>query len=198
TSRPILHGYYQGGRIEQYVDISELKRLQQKLETLALTDELTNILNRRGLLEFGKRELAQARRYHLPLSILLFDLDHFKEINDQYGHTVGDSLLHDLIQRISKEIRDSDLFARYGGEEFVILLPDTASHQALILADRIRQKVAQEPFSISGQQIQITISIGIVDYNGEDDLMRLLEKADQAMYLAKQNGRNRIEALEMA
>jgi diguanylate cyclase (GGDEF)-like protein/PAS domain S-box-containing protein len=194
SSRPIRVGFYAGGRIEQYVDITEQKKLLAQIALVAMTDELTGIYNRRGLLELGKRDIARARRTASLTCAIFVDVDHFKLLNDRYGHPVGDQVLKEMVQRIKKLTRDMDLFARYGGEEFAILLPDTSLEQAAQIAERIRGNIACQAINTDPIAHAITISLGVAQVVGENDnLISLLKRADDAMYRAKQNGRNRVE-----
>jgi diguanylate cyclase (GGDEF)-like protein/PAS domain S-box-containing protein len=196
SSKPIRVGYYAGGRIEQYVDITEQKLLLSQIEQMAVTDELTGICNRRGLFEHGKRDIARAHRLTTPLCVLFLDIDHFKYLNDHFGHDQGDLVLKQLSGRIQSHIREFDLFARYGGEEFVILLPDTSAEHAGQIAERIRKTVIETSFPFLENQNHVTVSIGVESLGPEDTLQVLIKKADQLMYVAKQNGRNRVEWIE--
>lgn len=193
SSTPIKVGYYAGGRIEQYIDITEQKQLLSRIEKLAITDHLTTIYNRRGLFNLGKRDIARAHRAQNLLCAIFLDIDHFKQLNDKYGHKQGDHVLIELSSRISDHTREMDLFARYGGEEFVILLPDISPEQAEMIAERIRVDVAEKPFTLENEDVSVTISVGVTCLEEADDLSTLLERADHVMYKAKQNGRNRVE-----
>lgn len=164
------------------------------LENLSITDELTGIANRRHFEWRLAEEIERARRYQYPLSALMLDLDHFKQINDTYGHQVGDAVLQQFAQRLKRTLRRTDFLARYGGEEFIILAPQTSSDRALILAERLRRAVDESPMFVSPDlQIHITISIGVAVFpehaqNGND----LVRAADEALYKAKQTGRNKV------
>ncbi|HEY5807696.1 MAG TPA: DUF484 family protein [Povalibacter sp.] len=172
-----------------------------RLVRSGLTDFLTGWHNRRYLHARLKEELARAQRQESGLTCLLIDLDHFKQINDQYGHLVGDMALREAAQRVDAHIRDSDAAARFGGDEFVVLAPGISPEQAAALAERIRQAVSEAPLEVSGgTNLNLTVSIGvagIVLARNESDLKaaaeRLLAEADAALYRAKQNGRNRVE-----
>ena len=165
------------------------------------TDVLTGWHNRRYLQMRIKEELARARRHDLPLSCLMLDIDHFKQVNDHHGHAAGDRVLRDIAQRIESQVRATDVTARYGGEEFTILLPDTDLESAALLAERIRQEVAGTPFDIgAGVGLSISASIGIASATPQrpgPDLKTvgdaLIARADVALYRAKSAGRNRIE-----
>ncbi len=177
---------------------------RERLLISGLTDPLTELHNRRYLDRRLNEELSRASRFHQPLSCLFIDADHFKRINDSYGHQAGDSVLRELASRIRSQLRASDVATRYGGEEFALLLPQTHLNDALLLAERIRQEVAQSPMVLDdGQSIDLTVSIGVSEAlpmlgrsQHQDVGENLLASADQALYQAKDNGRNRIESLK--
>ncbi|MEJ2611566.1 MAG: DUF484 family protein [Candidatus Thiodiazotropha sp.] len=166
-----------------------------------LTDPLTELHNRRYLDRRIKEELSRANRYHQPLSCLFIDADHFKRINDNYGHPTGDQVLRELANRIRSQLRASDVAARYGGEEFALLLPQTNLAEALLLAERIRLKVSSHPIPLDdGSSVELSVSIGVSETlpmlgkrHHKELISHLLASADQALYLAKAKGRNRIE-----
>ncbi|RMF47323.1 MAG: sensor domain-containing diguanylate cyclase [Deltaproteobacteria bacterium] len=170
-----------------------LERSQEVLHDMAMRDGLTGLYNRREFHHRLQAEFDRARRRQSPLSILMMDIDHFKKVNDTYGHLVGDEVLREVAARVGRHIRTMDFLARYGGEEFVIITPEP--HQgALVLAERIRAQVADEPVLISdGQLLPVTISLGCATWpdQGETDL-ELVNLADQALYSAKEQGRNRV------
>lgn len=172
----------------------EKAKLIAFLENLSITDELTGIANRRHFEWRLSEEIERARRYQYPLSALMLDLDHFKQVNDTHGHQVGDLVLQQIAQRLKKVLRRTDFLARYGGEEFIVIAPQTPADRALILAERLRQIIAESPISVSPHlQICITISIGVAVFpehaqNGNE----LVRAADEALYKAKQTGRNRV------
>ena len=193
SSRPITVGYFTGGRIEQFVDITEQKTLQNKIELLAITDELTGIYNRRGLMELGRHDFNRARRTNTQLGVIYFDIDFFKKMNDKFGHLQGDAILIETIQRVESCLRDMDTFARFGGDEFVILIPEADQGQTMEIAERIRKKISSSPMIIGEIKVQVNLSLGISQIRPTDNLTGLLNRADQAMYRAKQSGRARIE-----
>ncbi|MBI9045336.1 MAG: GGDEF domain-containing protein, partial [Anaerolineaceae bacterium] len=165
----------------------------KKLEVQASYDELTGLYNRRKFMDLFKREIAIARRYDHPLCVLLLDVDHFKEINDTYGHQSGDLVLQRLGQSLIKGVREIDLIGRWGGEEFVILLPRTNCEQALDVAERLREMVADLKIDVHENTVSITISGGISSSeSGELEMDEMITKADELMYRAKTEGRNRI------
>jgi len=171
--------------------------LHARVQTLAITDPLTEQYNRRGFFDLAQREIERFSRYQYPLTAMMVDIDHFKEVNDTFGHRAGDRVLRALADRIDQNIRQVDILGRYGGEEFAILLPETDLDQACEIAERIRAAVAAEPIVESEQgPIWVSISVGVTQAASPNiTLAELLEKADQALYQAKQNGRNRVEIL---
>ena len=194
SSKPIRVGYYAGGRIEQMVDITEQKRLQKQVERLAITDELTGIYNRRGLFELGQHDFNRASRTETLLSAIYLDVDHFKKLNDRYGHATGDHVLVELVSRTQSQLRDMDIFGRYGGDEFVVLVPDANLQEACDVAERIKDAVSRSPFPIGLEQTPVTVSLGVAQITPQDTFAGLLNRADNCMYRAKENGRNRIES----
>lgn len=171
----------------------ELKEQQVLLEKLAREDKLTGLYNRRHFEERALEEYQRAQRYHRPLSLLLCDLDHFKKVNDQYGHRVGDRVLQQVGRAIQQGCRRSDLTARLGGEEFTVLLTETGPDEAKKVAERLSAAVRLLSFSHAAGPFHVTISIGIATISPNQTLNALVEAADQALYAAKRNGRNRIE-----
>jgi diguanylate cyclase (GGDEF)-like protein/PAS domain S-box-containing protein len=170
-------------------DITRWKETEKQLECLAATDALTGICNRRGFLKIFERELAKSIRSRGSMSLLMMDIDLFKEVNDAYGHAIGDQVIISFANRCRKMLRISDVFARFGGDEFVILLPETTIKVAADIAERLSKTIAS---SGNGAIPRITASIGVVEASLEDDFDELIDKADRKMYEAKQNGRNRI------
>lgn len=173
----------------------ERKRAEAELQRLATTDPLTEVLNRRHFFYLAEKELARAVRYQRQISIIMLDLDHFKQVNDTFGHKVGDEVLIAVAVRIGKILRKTDIYARYGGEEFVALLTETGIIQAQQAAERLRKKIA-EIIKINELEISVRVSIGVACRNSEDDILidTLLDRADQAMYAAKRGGRDRVIA----
>lgn len=168
---------------------------EKRLFEQAITDELTKIPNRRRFMEVAKAELQRKQRYGHGPALMMIDLDHFKSVNDNYGHQIGDRVLETFANLGKKSFRDADIFARLGGEEFAVLMPETDLDAAVSAAERFRQKTAELTIESGSEQINVTISIGVAD---ADDTMRdlesLLKKADSALYFAKEKGRNRVEA----
>ncbi|MBL8102625.1 MAG: diguanylate cyclase [Anaerolineales bacterium] len=176
----------------QVAVVLENARLFKETQTQAITDALTGIYNRRGLLQLGEFELLRARRIERPFCAMIFDIDHFKRVNDHYGHKIGDQVLHSLAERCKKTLRSIDLIGRYGGEEFVILLPETNLESARRVAERLRQFIMNEPFPTDAGALRITVSIGLAEAKDTDSLHTLIEHADVALYKAKEAGRNRV------
>ncbi len=170
------------------------KMLMKKLKDLSLKDPHTNLYNYHYFLERVSSEFKRARRYNLPLSVIMIDIDHFKAINDVYGHTYGDIILKELAQCLSEFARGNDLVARYGGEEFVILLPDTDKEGALIFGKRLWKEIGSHTFDQGGRKIKIKVSLGISNYpeDGAEKEGTLLKLVDQALHEAKEKGGNRI------
>jgi diguanylate cyclase (GGDEF)-like protein/PAS domain S-box-containing protein len=172
-------------------DITERKRLQEELQLQATTDELTGVSNRRHFISLAQNELKRIARFKHDLALILIDVDHFKQINDTYGHTTGDQVLKTFTRICRENIRVIDVFARFGGDEFVLLLPETNCEQAYAVVERIRQILEKLVMEIAGQLVVITISSGITcTQGGAASLDVLLREADQALYQAKNAGRN--------
>lgn len=174
----------------------ENARLISEVQRLAITDELTGVNNRRGLFEKGNRELILAKRLSHPLAALMIDLDNFKDVNDKYGHAIGDIALRETVRRICKNIRDIDLIGRYGGEEFVVLLVGDELSEALKVAKRINTAVGREEILTEAGPIQVTVSVGVDELDAMTlNLGMLIKRADRALYIAKHNGRNQVATL---
>lgn len=180
--------------IVSFIDISERQRQKLQLEQLASTDTLTGLATRRHLIEQAGHELARARRSGRPLALVLFDIDHFKSVNDRFGHGTGDQVLRRIGELLRCELREVDIAARWGGEEFCVLLPDTARPAAVEIAERLCAAVESTPMtSPDGSPLPITASFGVaLSTPDDDDFNRLVNAADQAMYQAKHEGRNRV------
>lgn len=172
------------------------QRQEKEAEILYLSyhDPLTGFANRRRFFEHGNREIARTNRYGHPFAVLMLDIDHFKRINDTFGHSVGDQVLVCLSEALMPQLRDSDLVARLGGEEFAVLLLETELHTAVKVAERLRQTVADMPVNYEGQTLSVTVSIGVGSANGgEASLETLLGVADTALYHAKESGWDRVK-----
>ena len=181
-----------GGRMITYYDVTDLIRNAEQLERLASTDPLTGLYNRRHFLVALEAEWSRFQRYYRSLSVLMVDIDHFKSINDRYGHAVGDEAIKAMADACLQGKRKSDIVGRVGGEEFAILLPETSLSRARIVAERIRKRIAAQTLKAHEAHFQISASIGVaealVSMSGMDALMIA---ADQALYQAKAQGRNR-------
>jgi two-component system cell cycle response regulator len=167
--------------------------VQMSIE-MAITDALTGLYNRRYMETHVGSLVEQARSRGKPLTVLVLDIDYFKSINDTHGHDAGDDVLREFALRIRKSIRGIDLACRYGGEEFVVVMPETDLAVATMVAERLRRRIASEPFPIQqgARSIEVTISIGIAGLGGADNAASVLKRADQALYRAKRDGRNRV------
>jgi diguanylate cyclase (GGDEF)-like protein len=171
----------------------ENAKLYREAQELAVTDGLTRLLLRRSLLERIDQELARSREQGTVTSLVMIDIDHFKSVNDTYGHPAGDAVLRDVAAILRRSVRDVDLCGRFGGEEFAVLLPQTDGKGAALVAERIREAVRARPFELRGEPRQITISLGVATAPAQGkDSRSLIEAADQALYASKQNGRDRV------
>jgi diguanylate cyclase (GGDEF)-like protein len=166
----------------------------EAIHNMAIQDGMTGIHNKRFFMEFLEREIAVASRYGHPLTLVMFDVDHFKKVNDSHGHLAGDAVLKDLAQRIRPRIRREDLFARYGGEEFACVLPSTALPGGIVFAEHLRTLVEERPTSFDNPSIPFTISVGVTTLHRESgvDTAGLIKRADDNLYAAKRGGRNKV------
>jgi diguanylate cyclase (GGDEF)-like protein len=170
--------------------VGQLERLRLR----AFVDALTGVWNRGALFDLLHREAERARRQREPLSVAMIDIDHFKRVNDSYGHATGDEVLKELCVRLRGGVRPYDALGRYGGEEFVVVFPHTGLEQAATQGERLRQLIEETPFDLAGDPQTITISLGIASLEPDDDTVpALLDRADRALYRAKRAGRNRVE-----
>jgi diguanylate cyclase (GGDEF)-like protein len=168
---------------------AKLERDKELLQELSSTDRLTKLYNRAKLEELFEYEIKQSMRYNTPLSLIMLDLDHFKRVNDTYGHHIGDLVLRDVAAILTRSSRASDVVARWGGEEFLILTPKTNLQQAAQLAEKIRLAIENHRFDEVEHK---TGSFGVACYQEQDTLITLLQRADLALYQAKEGGRNRV------
>jgi len=173
---------------------SELDRRAKELDELSRSDALTGIFNRRAFDDWATFLVNQARRYGHPVSFAMLDLDHFKTINDTYSHATGDRVLVRTAELLVEALRDTDLVARYGGEEFVVAFPETEADSALALGERIRRAFLDEPWQVLAEGLEVTVSIGVVQIEGDEGVAEVLERADARLYAAKKAGRNRVLA----
>ncbi len=166
----------------------------EEIYRLMTVDGLTNTYNRRHFEELLEREIARSERYGHPFSLIALDLDHFKKVNDEWGHLAGDTVLRDTCDIITSRLRKNDTLARTGGEEFGIFLPESTLDQGLEAAEKLREAIANTPIQVEDRHIQITASFGVVSWKkGIGSIQELMKQADQQLYLAKDRGRNRVE-----
>ncbi|RLB52583.1 MAG: GGDEF domain-containing protein [Deltaproteobacteria bacterium] len=165
----------------------------EEIYRLTTVDGLTNVYNKRYFMENLEREMSRASRYDRQLSLLIFDIDHFKQINDTYGHLAGDHVLKRLAAVVMENIRREDFLARYGGEEFAIILPEIDRPNAVVMAEKIRRLVEASDFSFEGTEISLTISVGVATIEDQaSDAVDLIRQADGNLYQAKRSGRNKV------
>jgi diguanylate cyclase (GGDEF)-like protein len=181
-----IYRFLAGGNVEA--------EYHEEIYRLTIKDGLTDLHNKRYLMEFLDRELARSARHARPLTVLLFDIDRFKDVNDTLGHLGGDYALRELAALVRKGIRNEELFARYGGEEFAIVLPEATLEKGTSIAERIRESVAAQSFTFEGTQFTLTISIGVASTVGDESMTpeELVRLADERLYQAKHDGRNRV------
>ena len=179
--------------------VSRVRRYAERLRHMAMTDVLTGVDNSRSFMRKSMKELKSARRHKTPLSVAILDLDHFKKVNDEYGHLVGDEVLKAFTQFVLRTMRIEDEFARIGGEEFALLLPHTDLQGAQVIADRVRHIIEISPFHTeSGKSVKVTVSIGVAEVDPESaDFEIAMDAADKALYKAKQEGRNKVVCSEL-
>jgi diguanylate cyclase (GGDEF)-like protein len=183
------------GSVVLLTEVTEHKALADRLERLARTDSLTGVNNRRHLLVIAERETARARRYARPLSVMLIDVDHFKQVNDSQGHAAGDEVLVQLTRTMTATLRSTDSLGRLGGEEFAILLPETDEAAAIAAGERIRARVAEMVVGTRAGAVHTTVSIGVAALDRSDrSFSELLSRTDEALYRAKACGRNLVVA----
>lgn len=172
--------------------LHELEKARHQAYTLAVTDALTGVYNRRYFMGQAEAEFAKSLRYKTPVSIIMMDVDHFKSVNDTYGHDGGDNVLKAISHAASESVRGQDILARFGGEEFIVLLPQTGGDEALLVAERIRHEIGVQQVQHGDQTIQVTASLGVATLTKNvSSLSALLKRADEALYRCKAEGRNR-------
>ena len=174
-------------------EIDQRKLLEEELRKLSTTDYLTGLCIRRQLFDLGEKETQRAKRNGAPLSLMILDIDHFKSVNDTYGHDIGDEVLKSFSTTFRNSLRNIDIVCRYGGEEFVAILPDTDTQIAMDVAQRLRQNIEASILPIKGAELRYTISIGLTGLRESDTLInQLINRADEALYQAKKSGRNQV------
>ena len=177
------------GVVLNSIDITKIKEMEEELKRLSITDPLTRIYNRGKFHQALEEEIKRQRRYETDLTIIMFDIDHFKRVNDTFGHDVGDKILVGLVSLVHQCIRETDIFSRWGGEEFMILLPHTSLENAVKLAERIRIKVMTNHFEVVAA---VTCSFGVSELLSQDTGETFCKRVDEALYESKRNGRNRV------
>ena len=181
-----------GGSILKFIEGGNVEALyHEEIYRLMITDGLTGAATQRAFVEFLEREMLRAKRHARPLSLVMLDIDHFKEVNDTHGHLAGDYVLRGVAATVRGEVRGDELFARYGGEEFAVVLPETVLEDAARFCERVRAKVEQQTFTWKEQTLQVTISTGGTATAADDDQAALVARADACLYEAKRSGRNR-------
>ncbi len=174
-------------------NILNLQAATRKLVQLASTDPLTNAYNRRHFLEAGNAELHRSRRYKHPFTVLMLDIDHFKAVNDTYGHGIGDDALKETVVVIQEALRSEDTLGRIGGEEFAVIFPQTDKEGATLVAERIRESISEIVIETPIDPLKFTMSIGVSENHADDESIEdALKRADSALYEAKENGRNQV------
>ncbi len=186
------------GRVTNFActerDLTRYKKIERQLANMALFDALTGTLNRSAFYQHAEKEFTRSKRYYRPLSVIMLDIDHFKRVNDQYGHHGGDQVLQIFAEACQEVIRSTDVMGRVGGEEFALLLPDTPIKSAFNLAERLRERINKYPYLAGEMLIDVTASLGVAELHSDDvDFKALLQRADEALYEAKHAGRNQVK-----
>lgn len=179
------------GLVFHAVDLTEMKRMEERLHQLSITDALTGLFNRNHFQTVSEAEMSRSARYGIPLAFIMFDIDHFKLVNDNYGHDCGDIILKAISSQVRHRIRDTDSLFRWGGEEFILLLPHTTCNEAVVLAERIRLGIENTAFETVGK---VTCSFGVTAYHGREKGQDLFNRLDGLLYESKNKGRNRVTA----
>lgn len=197
VSSPLYQNGALVGSVVVFQDITERQRLKKQLMAQATTDQLTGLYNRRQLFELLHKEFARIKRSNQAAALIMADLDHFKHINDAYGHATGDEVLKIFAQLMQETMRGTDVIGRIGGEEFVVLLPETSPQQALVAAERLRTIVEDYCLKLDDQRIKFTVSLGLAQLDGQaESVDEVLAKADRALYQAKHQGRNQTQVAD--
>jgi diguanylate cyclase (GGDEF)-like protein len=184
-----------GGSIFKFISGTDIEGLYfEEIYRMTIIDGLTDIHNKRYLLEFLEREMARCARYKRPMALVMFDVDHFKKINDTHGHIAGDYVLKRLSALVNEKIRREELFARYGGEEFTVVMPEASAEQAATFAEKLRELVQAAEFTFDGVRIDVTVSLGVGQMQPMHQTpLDFIQFVDHALYAAKRGGRNRVE-----
>ncbi len=184
-----------GGSIFKFISGTDIEGLYfEEIYRMTIIDGLTEINNKRYLMEFLEREMARCQRFKRPMSLIMFDVDHFKKINDTHGHIAGDYVLKRLASLVNEKIRREELFARYGGEEFCVVMPESQVEQAVVFAEKMRELVQEADFSFDSQRMEVTVSLGVGQMQETQHTpLDLIQYVDHALYAAKRGGRNRVE-----
>ena len=192
-----LRARLQSGR--RIVDLqTELASRHQELSHQATHDSLTGIWNRSAILDIVAQEVERARSHKKPVCLALADVDNFKLVNDTFGHEAGDAVLIEVVHRMQSALRHYDTIGRYGGEEFIVVMPDINQLRALAVAERLRKRVAENPYEVLKEKVMVTLSVGLAADTGAVDIGILLRSADKALYRAKEHGRNCVEVASTA
>jgi len=182
-----------GDTIVKFLSGTDLEaQYHETIYNMTIVDGLTQIHNKRYLMETLEREIPRARRHQRPLSVVMFDIDHFKHINDNYGHLAGDYVLKELASLVKSRLRPDDVLGRYGGEEFAAALPETSLAGGASIAEDLRRRIEERAFVFEGETIPVTVSLGCAELTGEMDVLGLIKAADEKLYEAKRGGRNRV------
>ncbi|MFL5346072.1 MAG: diguanylate cyclase [Hyalangium sp.] len=183
-----------GGSIFKFLDGANIEtQYHETIYTLTIADGLTGINNKRFFLEYLEREMGRSHRYHRALSLMMFDIDHFKKINDVHGHLAGDYVLRELAQSIKRLVRREQCFARYGGEEFALVMPEDGPDKARLFAEKIRKMIEEKTFIFEDKEIPVTVSIGVAEMEHDmTEPTQFIKVADANLYKAKKSGRNRV------
>jgi len=181
-----------GDTIFKFLSGSDMEaQYHEVIYRMTIVDGLTQVNNKRYLLETLEREIPRGRRHDRPLTLVMFDIDHFKHINDTYGHLAGDYVLKEMAQLVKNRLRPDDIIGRYGGEEFAIVLPETDLEGAVHIAEELRTLIERHPFVFEQERINVTVSLGAAQLTDEMDVLRFIKAADERLYAAKREGRNR-------
>ncbi len=184
-----------GDTILKFLSGSDVEaQYHETIYRMTIVDGLTGVNNKRYLMESLEKEIPRARRHHRPLSLLMFDIDHFKSINDTYGHLAGDFVLKEMATVVKSRLRPDDVFGRYGGEEFAVILPETPLDGAAAIGEELRQLVELHVFEFEGEKMGVTVSSGASQLQDGWDVLNFIKVADERLYEAKRSGRNRVVA----